>query len=164
MGPMGAHGLVGDVTEYVDRRAPGLVRVLAAMRWGGLRTVRPDNRMWFGEAGAALGLGLVTRRAVTAATGNRVRPPGVLSVAIGWSAVHLAVWRWDTVRWRRRRVAMVVDLPVDEVIALTEQLRSIGYDVERWERVRGPVRVHGIWCRSADLRSVNRELDELSRR
>lgn len=80
-------------------------------------------------------------------------------MVIGWVTVHAAVWRWDTVRWRRKRVAMVVDLPVGELVVLVEQLRSHGYDVERWERTRGPVRVHGIWCRSSDLRSVNRELD-----
>jgi len=164
MNPVGTRDLIGSATEYVDRRAPGLVRVLAAMRWGGLRTVRPDNRMWAGEAGAAVGLGIVTRRAVRVLTGDRIRPPSLATVAVGWMAVHLAVWRWDTIRWRRCRVALVVDLPVGEVMQLAEHLRSIGYDVERWERDRGPVRVHGIWCRSADLRSVNREMDELSRR
>lgn len=156
----GIHDLLGTVSEAVERRAPGFVRFLAALRWGGLRTMRPDRRTWLLESAAGLGLGLGLHAGVRAATRGRVRVPMVAAAAVGGLGVHLGLWRWDTLRWRRHRVAIVVDLPVGALIALSEELDAAGIPVERWERgVRMGRRSHGLWCRTGDLREVNRRID-----
>lgn len=166
MGDVDAIDLVGAVTEQVDRRAPGLVRFLAALRWGGLRTIDPDRVTWGAEAAVAVGAGIGLREALRSASRGRLRLPVVPTVVATSVATHLALWRWDTTRWRQRRVALVVDLPVDDVIDLAASLEESGIQVERWERAaRGTGRVHGLWCRSGDLRSVNGAIDAaLSRR
>lgn len=151
---------IGDVVERVDRRAPGVTRFLSALRWGGLRTVSPDPWIWGAEAAIAVGVGVVLRAGVRSASSGRARVPVVPAVATSWLAVHAALWRWDTLRWRRRRVALVVDLPLDDVVALAERLVAAGLAVERWERgVRGGSRVHGLWCRAGDVRAVNGAID-----
>ncbi|UDY35404.1 hypothetical protein [Dermatobacter hominis] len=158
---MEVHDAFGDIAALVDRRAPGVARFLAALRWGGLRTITPDRRTWGVEVALGLGLGLGVREGMRSATAGRVRIPAVPAAATGWFAVHAALWRWDTVRWRRHRVALVVDLPLDDVVAIVDRLADQGLPVERWERgVRGGDRVHGIWCRAGDVRSVNRAIDE----
>lgn len=152
--------VLGDIVEGVDRRAPGLVRFLAALRWGGLRTVNPDAWLWGAEAAVATGLGVGFREGVRSVSSGRVRVPVVPAVVTTWLAVHAALWRWDTLRWRRRRVALVVDLPLDDVVALVGRLDDVGLEVERWERgVRGGRRVHGLWCRAGDVRAVNGAID-----
>ncbi|MBS1837350.1 MAG: hypothetical protein JST64_06590 [Actinobacteria bacterium] len=152
--------LIGSITESVDRRAPGFVRFLAALRWGGLRTIRPDVFTCSLESAAAVGAGVGARAAVSAASRGRVRPPLATTVALGAIATHLCVWRWDTLRWRRSRVALVVDLPVSDLVRLAEDLTAAGMPVERWERgVRSGRRVHGLWCRTGDVRAVNRSID-----
>jgi hypothetical protein len=158
------HDAFGEVAAVVDRRAPGVARFLAALRWGGLRTITPDGRTWGAEVALGLGLGLGVREGMRSATAGRVRIPFVPAAATGWAAVHAAVWRWDTVRWRRHRVALVVDLPLDDVMALVERLDGDGLPVERWERgVRSGARVHGLWCRAGDVRTVNGAIDALVR-
>ncbi len=158
---MDLHDALGDLTTVVDRRAPGLVRFLAALRWGGLRTIAPDRLTWGAEVAAGVGIGVGAREAIRAATRGRVSPPLVPAVALGWVASHLALWRWDTIRWRDRRVALVVDLPIDRVMTLADELEASGLAVERWERgIRGGRRVHGLWCRAGDVRAVNRAVDE----
>lgn len=150
------------VASLVDRRAPGLVRFLAALRWGGLRTIDPGRLTWGAEAAAGLGLGFGAREAVRAASRGRIKVPLVIALAMGWVVSHLALWRWDTVRWRGRRVALVVDLPLDGVIDLAVHLHEGGLSVERWERgIRGGRRIHGLWCRAGDVRAVNRAIDEV---
>lgn len=161
---MRSKDLLGSVAEVVDRRAPGFVRFVAALRWGGLRTVRPGPVVLTAEAGAAVLLGVGFRSAVDVAGRRRIRVPLPAAVLIGGVATHLAVWRWDTARWRRRRVALVVDLPADAMSGLVADLAGLGLDVERWERgVRAGTRVHGLWCRTGDVRAVNRRIDEISR-
>lgn len=158
---MDIHDALGDLTTVVDRRAPGLVRFLAALRWGGLRTIAPDRLTWGAEVAAGVGIGVGAREAIRAATRGRFRLPLLPAVVLGWIASHLALWRWDTIRWRDRRVALVVDLPLDRVVELAAELESSGLAVERWERgIRGGRRVHGVWCRAGDVRAVNRALDE----
>jgi hypothetical protein len=158
---MDLHDAMGELAAWVDRRAPGLARLFAALRWGGLRTFTPDARTWGAEAALGVGVGLGLREGVRTATAGRVRIGVVPAVAAGCAAVHAALWRWDTVRWRRRRVALVVDLPLDEVVGLAATLAAQGLPVERWERgVRSGRRVHGIWCRAGDVRAVNRAIDE----
>lgn len=153
----------GTLTEAIDRRAPGLVRFLAALRWGGLRTIRPDPLMWSVESATAVGAGLGVRAGITALTRRRLRLPLIASVATAAIATHLAIWRWDTLRWRRHRVALVVDLPASELIGLAEDLTAAGLPVERWERgVRAGRRVHGLWCRTGDVRAVNRAIDAVA--
>jgi hypothetical protein len=152
---------LASAASLVDRRAPGFVRFLAALRWGGLRTIDPGGLTWGAEAAAGLGLGFGAREAVRAASRGRIRVPLVAALATGWVVSHLALWRWDTVRWRSRRVALVVDLPLDAVIDLAAQLCDDGLTVERWERgIRGSRRIHGLWCRAGDVRAVNRAIDD----
>jgi len=150
------------VASLVDRRAPGFVRFLAALRWGGLRTIDPDGLTWGAEAAAGLGLGFGAREAVRAVSRGRIRVPLAVALGAGWLVSHLALWRWDTVRWRSRRVALVVELPLDAVIELADRLCEDGMAVERWERgSRGARRTHGLWCRAGDVRAVNRAIDEV---
>ncbi|MCB1267976.1 MAG: hypothetical protein EKK62_17545 [Acidimicrobiia bacterium] len=156
---MDAHDVMGRCTEVIDKRAPGLVRFVAGLRWGGLRTVDPDGWTWGAEAAAGVGLGLGARGALRVASGDRVRVPLLPAVLVGWLGSHLAVWRWDTLRWRKRRVALVVDLPVEGVVAIAEQLGADGRPVQRWEKGSGRSRVHGLWCRAGDVRAVNRAID-----
>jgi hypothetical protein len=158
------HDALADLAALVDRRAPGVARFLAALRWGGLRTITPDGRTWGAEAALGVGLGLGMREGMRTATAGRIRIPVLPAAATGWAAVHAALWRWDTVRWRRHRVALVVDLSLDEVVALAERLTAAGLAVERWERgLHGGDRVHGLWCRSGDVRAVNRAIDAAHR-
>lgn len=153
----------GALSEAIDRRAPGLVRFLAALRWGGLRTIRPDPLVWSVESATAVGAGLGVRAGVTALTRGRLRVPVVAAVATAAIGTHMAIWRWDTLRWRRHRVALVVDLPASELIGLAEELTAAGLPVERWERgVRAGRRVHGLWCRTGDVRAVNRAIDAVA--
>lgn len=156
---MEVHDALGDLAALVDRRAPGLARFLSGLRWGGLRTINPDGRTWGAEAALGFGLGIGVRETMRSVTSGRVRIPVVPAAATGWAAVHAALWRWDTARWRRHRVALVVDLPLDDVIELVAELASAGLQVERWERgLRGGDRVHGVWCRAGDVRAVNRAI------
>lgn len=164
MAGMGIHRAVGTATEMVDRRAPGFVRFLAALRWGGLRTFRPDPLSWALESVAALGVGLGLRSVVSAISRGRVRPHHGPVLVAGALITHLSVWRWDTLRWRRHRVALVVDLPFDALVTLVDDLTAAGMPVERWERgVLAGSRIHGLWCRTSDVRAVNRSIDALSR-
>ncbi len=157
---MGHHQTLGSLAEVIDRRAPGFVRFVAALRWGGLRTVRPGPIIWVGESAAALVVGLGLRGGTASVSRGRIRVPLGLAVFAGGLAAHLSLWRWDTLRWRRRRVALVVDLPVDALIALADDLEAAGLPVERWERgVRAGRRVHGLWCHAGDVRAVNRAID-----
>lgn len=155
---------LADAVASLDRRAPGFIRFLAGLRWGGLRTVRPDRVTWAAVAVSGTAVGLAGRAAVDRATGSwlphRFRPPAPLAALAGQVAVFLTVWRWDTSRWRRTRVALVLDLPAQDLVDLEDALRTQGLDVERWERrdrAGGPVA--GIVCRSRDLRAVNRAVD-----
>lgn len=161
---MDARNALADAVATLDGRAPGFIRFLAGLRWGGLRTVRPDRTTWAAMAVSGTAVGLAGRAAVDRAARSRLhgwlRPPAPLAAAVGQLAVFLAVWRWDTARWRRTRVALVVALPSGELTRLAERLRHQGLDVERWERrdrAGGPV--GGIVCRSRDLRTVNGALD-----
>ena len=161
---MDARNTLADAVATLDRRAPGFIRFLAGLRWGGLRTVRPDRVTWAAVAVSGTAVGLAGRAAVDRTLGawlpRRFRPRAPLAVLAGQVAVFLTLWRWDTSRWRRTRVALVLDLPPEDLVDLEVALRDQGLAVERWERrdrAGGPVA--GIVCRSRDLRVVNRAVD-----
>jgi hypothetical protein len=170
-GGVDARNALADLVAAVDERAPGLIRFLAGLRWGGLRTVRPGRSAWLAVAASGTVAGLGARVAVertvarlggtaTAPSGPRRRVPAAVAAVVGQVVVWLTLWRWDTFRWRRTRVALVVDLPAPGLVRLVEELRRSGLDVQRWERrdlAGGPVR--GVVCRSRDLRAVNRAVD-----
>jgi hypothetical protein len=170
-GGVDARNALADLVAAADERAPGLIRFLAGLRWGGLRTVRPGRSAWVAVAASGTVAGLGARAAVertvarlgsmdTPATRARRRVPAAVAAVAGQVVVWLTLWRWDTFRWRRTRVALVVDLPAPGLVLLVEELRGSGLDVQRWERrdrTGGPVR--GVVCRSRDLRTVNRAVD-----
>jgi hypothetical protein len=170
-GGVDARNSLADLVAAVDERAPGLIRFLAGLRWGGLRTVRPGRGAWVAVAASGTVAGLGARAAVERTVarlggadapprGRRRRVPAAVVAVAGQVVVWLTLWRWDTFRWRRTRVALVVDLPAPGLVRLVEDLRFSGLDVQRWERrdrAGGPVR--GVVCRSRDLRTVNRAVD-----
>jgi hypothetical protein len=160
-----AKNRLADAVDSLDHRAPGLVRFLAGFRWGGLRTVRPDRRAWAAVAAGGAAAGLLARAAVGVASGRdehgraRWRPPLPAAVLGGQGLAWWSLWRWDTARWRRTRVALVLDLTAEDREAALARVRAEGFDAEPWERRDGAgTTVGGIVCRSRDLRAVNRLL------
>src|SRR5690606_34953566 len=80
----------------------------------------------------------------------------------GAVAAWLALWRWDAARWRRRHVALVLDLTPGAAAELVEHLATLGLVVEPWTGPRSAGgTAQGISCRARDLRRVNSALDEL---
>lgn len=132
------------------------------LRWGGLRTIEPSPVLGAALVGAGTGAGVGVRHALGRGRSGRSRVPLSLAAPVGAAAAWVAIWRWDAARWRRRHVAMVLDLTPDRVSALVERLRSDGLRVERWN---GPRAVggsaFGISCRAQDLRQVNAAIDVL---
>jgi hypothetical protein len=162
-GPVDPRNAAADVVAAVDRRAPGLIRFLAGLRWGGLRTVQPDRAGWAAVMATGTAVGLSGRWLVGRVAG-RPRPSVPVAAALGQGAVWLGVWRWDTERWRRGHVSLVVELPPDGQLRLLEDLQERGLEVERWESSdRGGGRTSGLTCRSRDLRSVNAAIDAVLR-
>lgn len=158
---MGLHEGLGAVGDVVERRAPGFVRFIAALRWGGLRSFRPDALTWTAELGAAVIAGIGLHRTITGLGRGRFRVPRWVVGVLGAVLTHLTVWRWDTGRWRRHRVKLVVELPLDSLVSLAADLDAAGLPVQRWERgVRSGRRVRGLWCRAGDVREVNRRIDQ----
>lgn len=148
-----------ELGAAVEHRFPGLIRLLVAARWGGLRTVHPTPATWsaVAAAGAAGGLGLreVVRRAV------RRRPPAPVAVGAGVAGTWLALWRWDAARFARTRVTLVLDLSPEALDELVGRLADEGVAAAVWEgRLRADGRGRGLVCRVRDVRAVNRLVDE----
>jgi hypothetical protein len=158
-GPIRWRDRVAELGAEVDHRWPGLVRLLAAARWGGLRTVHPTPGTWavVAATGSAGGLGI--RELVRRATARR--PPVAVAVGTGVAAAWFGVWRWDSARFARTRVTLVPDLAPDDLDALVEHLAGTGVAVEAWDGpVRADGRARGLVCRVRDVRTVNRLVDE----
>lgn len=154
--------LVASAFARVDRRHPEVLRFVLGLRWGGLRTVRPDPAGWvaLAVAGGMAGLGA---RMVSGRVLGRPRPSGPVAVVGGQAALWFGLWRWDTRRWRSSRVALVVDLPPQVEAALIEELAAEGVAVERWAESDHAVgRMGGLLCRAADVRRVNRAVDDVA--
>lgn len=148
-----------EVGAAVEHRLPGLVRLLVAARWGGLRTVHPTPLTWSAVAGAGATAGLALRE--TSARTLRHRPPVAPSVVAGVAGAWLALWRWDAARFARTRVTLVPDLAPEALQAVVEHLDGAGITVETWEGPRrADGRVRGLVCRVRDVRTVNRTIDE----
>jgi len=132
------------------------------LRWGGLRTIEPSPVLGAALVSAGTGAGVGVRHVLGRSRSGRSRVPLVLAAPGGAVAAWVAVWRWDAARWRRRHVAMVLDLTPDRVSALVDRLRSDGLRVERWTAPRAVGgSVFGISCRAQDLRRVNAAIDVL---
>ncbi len=154
--------LLASAFARVDRRHPGVVRFVLGLRWGGLRTVRPDPAGWvaLGVVGGMAGLGA---RTLSGRVLGRPRPSGAVAVVGGQAALWFGLWRWDTRRWRHSRVALVVDLPPGAEASLIEELAAEGVAVERWaEPDRAGGRIGGLLCRASDVRRVNRAVDDVA--
>lgn len=150
---------VANVAEAVERRNPRVIRAVVALRWGGLRTIRPDRRTF----AAVLAAGSLSGLAVSGLVGRVLgrRPRAGFAVVAGWAAAWTALWRWDSVRFRRRRVVLTLELTAEALDELADRLRADGVAVERWD---GPATVggrrRGLVCAVRDVRRVNAAVDE----
>jgi len=161
---MASDPLAQRVASYIDRNHPKFGSLLLKLRWGGLRTIEPTPALGAATLSAGTGAALGVRRALLAGTGGRLRLPLVLAAPGGAAAAWLALWRWDSLRWRRRHVALVLDLTPPAAQDLVAHLAAKGLTVEPWTgpRAAGGA-AQGISCRARDLRRVNAAIDELSR-
>lgn len=151
------------LADYIDHHHPKLGSRLMALRFGGLRTTEPTAGLVAAVLGAGTSFGVGARQVVRRTTGGRLRPPLLPTGALGAATAWLALWRWDSVRWRRSHVMVVVDLPEERLDGLVEDLVAQGLEVQRWDRPRradGPNR--GLTCRLRDLRQVNAAIDDAS--
>lgn len=152
-----------DLADYIDHHHPKLGSRLMQLRFGGLRTIEPTPGVVAATVASGAGVGLALRRLAGRRHDGRVRLPLVPIGATGAAVSWLALWRWDSARWHRTRVMVVVDLPDDRLDELVDSLRTRGLDVQRWDRARradGPN--HGLACRLRELRQVNAALDEMT--
>ena len=148
------------LADYIDHHHPKLGSRLMQLRWGGLRTIEPQPLVVGPVLATGAGLGLGARRLVGRRSNGRRWVPLVPASAVGASLAWVGLWRWDTARWRRSHVMVVVDLPADRLDELVAGLVDQGLDVQRWDRPRradGPN--HGVSCRLRDLRRVNTAID-----
>lgn len=154
--------VIAALVSHIDRNHPQLGQRLMKMRWGGMRTFEPDRWTWLAVLGAGAGVGNVSRLAVRRVTADAVRVPIPVVSTLGPTFAWFALWRWDTRRWRRRHVTMVLDLTEDRLEDLLREMDAQGLIVDRWEAPRsvgGPA--IGLSCRAGDLRRVSAVLDEL---
>jgi hypothetical protein len=148
------------IAAYIDTHHPKLGSRLLKLRWGGLRTIEPSTGLGAALVGVGTGAGLGVRRLAGRRTCGRARVPLALAAPGGALAAWMAVWRWDAARWRRRNVALMLDLTPDRVDELVERLHAEGLAVERWTGPRTiEGEVFGISCRARDLRRVNAAID-----
>ncbi len=160
---MDARELMARFADHLDHHHPRLGSRLLRARYGGLRVTEPNRTLTAGVLLGGVGVGAVVRRLVASLSSGRLRIRlwlvGILGPLVAWSAL----WRWDAVRWRRRHVVLVLDLPTQELDRVIGELNDRGLRVERWD---GPRRVGGastgLSCRLGDLRRVNAELDGLA--
>ena len=158
---MDARELLARFADHVDHHHPRLGSRLLRARYGGLRVTEPSRTLTFGVLLGGVGVGALAGRLVEWWSAGRLRLRlflvGIAGPVLAWSAL----WRWDAVRWRRRHVVLVLDLPTQELDRVVEELAGRGLPVERWD---GPRRVggasSGLSCRLGDLRRVNACLDE----
>ncbi|MFM7063969.1 MAG: hypothetical protein ACKO04_10835 [Actinomycetes bacterium] len=167
MGRLSNVDLVGTaerVGAYIDKRHPRVVRALLGARWGGLRTVELDPSGWSALLAAGAASGVAVRagaHAVRRAQGDAARrsAAGLVGAAVaGGATAWFLCWRWDTRRWRRRHVALTVDLTASELDALAEELQAVAR-VETWEDPFGPGGARrGLLVPVRDVRAVNAAL------
>lgn len=149
-----------DLADYIDHHHPRLGSRLMSMRFGGLRSTEPRRQLVAGVLGAGATGGLGAATLLRRASAGRVRAPWSASVLSGAALSWLALWRWDSRRWHRSHVVVLVDLPDDRLDELLGELSGQGLDVRRWDgprRADGSAR--GLACRLRDLRRVNAEID-----
>lgn len=150
------------VAAYIDTHHPRLGSSLMKLRWGGLRTIEPNPVFGAALVGAGTSAGVGVRRLLGRRRGGRAWLPLAVAAPGGAVAAWVAVWRWDAARWRRRNVAMMLDLTPDRVTDLVDRLAAQGLRVERWSAPRAVGgAAFGISCRARDLRRVNAALDLL---
>ncbi len=152
------------VAAHIDRNHPRLGALLLGLRWGGLRTIEPDRTIWALIVAVGAGLGLAARVGAGRGDHGRHRVPLVPSALAGTMSVWLALWRIDSLRWRRSHVRLVLELPPDVLDVLLDQLREQGIPAERHQTrpvAGGPS--WGLMCRLRDLRRVNAAIDALER-
>lgn len=151
------------VAAYIDANHPRLGSSLMKLRWGGLRTIEPNPVLGAALVGAGTSAGVGVRRLLGRRRGGRAWLPLAIAAPGGAVAAWVAVWRWDAARWRRRNVAMMLDLTPDRVADLVERLAEDGLRVERWSAPRSiGGSAFGISCRARDLRRVNAAIDQLA--
>lgn len=149
------------LAAYIDHNHPKLGARLLRARYGGLRVTEPSRPLTAVVVAGGVGAGVATRQILERLTAGRVRPvsPVVLGPLLAWTAV----WRWDSVRWHRRHVVLVLDLPSGRLEEVIAELAARGLTVERWEGRRGAGGPStGLSCRLRDLRRVNAALDQLA--
>ena len=149
-----------DLADYIDHHHPRLGSRLMSLRFGGLRSTEPRRGLVAAVLGVGAGGGLGAASLVRRASDGRVRAPWPLSACSGAVLSWLALWRWDSRRWHRSHVVVLVDLPDERLDELVDDLRGEGLDVRRWDgprRADGAAR--GLACRLRDLRRVNAQID-----
>jgi hypothetical protein len=150
------------IAAHIDEHHPRLGSRLMKLRWAGLRTIEPDRTVWTGVSAFGLGIGLGARTLAGRDRSGRHRVPLVPAALLGGLGAWIGTWRWDSARWRRSHVTLVLDLPTEVLDSLVERLGEAGVRIERWDgsrRVDGPST--GVSCRLRDLRRVNAEIDAL---
>ncbi|MDQ2677140.1 MAG: hypothetical protein M3Y51_00240 [Actinomycetota bacterium] len=160
---MDARELMARFADHVDHHHPRLGSRLLRARYGGLRVTEPNRTLAAGVLIGGLGVGALSRRLIASLTRGRLRVQlwlvGILGPLLAWSAL----WRWDSMRWRRRHVVLVLDLPSQQLDRVVDELGERGLQVERWDGPRGVGGAStGLSCRLGDLRRVNAGLDELA--
>ena len=160
---MDARELMARFADHVDRHHPRFGSRLLRARYGGLRATEPNRTLTAGVLIGGLGVGAVARRLIASLSRGRLRVQlwlvGILGPVLAWSAL----WRWDSMRWRRRHVVLVLDLPVPQLDRVVDELAGRGLVVQRWDGPRGVGGAStGLTCRLGDLRRVNAGLDELA--
>lgn len=158
---MDAREALVRLAAWIDHHHPRLGRAVLSLRWGGLRSVRLPALGWGALLGSGAVAGTGARRGAGRVLPPRAVPGPILSAAGGAGLAWLALWRWDDRRWRRRHVAVVVDLPEDDLQDLARRLGELDLPVQRWERPAADRSARGLRCRVQDLRRLNGLLDEL---
>lgn len=149
------------LADHIDHHHPKMGARILRARYGGLRATEPSPPLAAAVVAGGVGAGLVTRQLLGRLSEGRVRvlSPVFLGPVVAWAAL----WRWDSVRWRRRHVVLVLDLPAARLEQVVEDLAEHGLTVEPWEGRRGAGGpATGISCRLRDLRRINAHLDQFA--
>ena len=163
-GPMDVREQLARLAAHVDRHHPRLGSRILRARFGGLRVLEPNRTLASVVVAAGVASGVGTAEVLRRVSSGRVRAPRATVALAGPAVMWAALWRWDAVRWRRRHVVLVLDLPSATLDRVVAELVGDGLHVERWDGPRRPGgAASGLSCRLADLRLVNSRLDASTR-